>query len=505
MLVANPCAAAPSIRIPLPLTGRHRISIGIVENYSDRLLIKLERDRCFEKITHGDVVEAQSIQECWWKDVELAEGDALVLQQDAGMKRRCGIAYIRIHAAPAPTPGEIPFITLMDGGPGNNGPLPLDEMVGEELLFRDTQVTELCHGTDICGSAQYNTKLPAHRYPVEVFSGEELISAEYYPWINEQLLKFEKAGRCTLRESIEAAHSIGRKLYAYHRMGITRLYAPVQMFQCPLYDQHPEWRCVDWDGTPISRLSLAYPEVRQFFLDHLRETVEFGADGVCLVFARGWPLVLFETPVADEFKRRTGKDMKSADTENPDILQVRTDIFNAFMRDVRKTVTEAGRGRETKVIAAPLALPRINRHYAMDCETWAREGLVQTLCPYPYGFKAEKCAIDVKEWMPLVKNTATLLCPVLNRMTYEPAGIIENLPTFLDRAENWLEEGAHGFSMWDLDCAVSLPLYRLLAYHVASKAGRQRLRELGKDFYVRHALKTVDGITVDRYHPGWNV
>ena len=43
----------------------------------------------------------------------------------------------------------------------------------------------------------------------------------------------------------------------------------------------------------VSILSAAFPGVREFFLEHFRETVGLGCDGVCLVIARGWPLVLF--------------------------------------------------------------------------------------------------------------------------------------------------------------------------------------------------------------------
>jgi len=506
MLLANPSADAPEVRIPLPVCGRYGVSIGMPENYSDRLLIKLERDRCYDKLRHGGVVAGPSLQECWWKDAELVEGDVLVVKQDGCMNRRCGIAYVRLSLAPPATAPEVPLVAVMDGSPCNNGPLPLDEMVGEELQFADAQVSDIHHGTDICGFANYNTKTPTHRYPSEKIAEEEFISADYYPWIPQQILKFEKAGRCTLEESIEAAHGTGRKFYAYYRMGITQLYAPMRMFGSPLYDEHPEWRCMDWDGTPVSRLSFAFPAVRQHVLEHFRETIEKGADGVCLVFARGWPLILFEEPVAVEYEKRTGKSMRDAGPDDPELLRVRTDCITGFMREILETITEAADGRDVGIAAIPLALPEINRHYAMDCSAWAKEGLVQMLCPYPYGYTATAEAVKVPEWVEVVKGTGTRLCPILNRMTYEPAGIVEDLPMFLDRAEQWLREGADGFAVWDLDSAVASPVYRRLAYHVASGEGRRRLHEmLDSPWPIRYALKSLDGIRVDRYHPGWCV
>lgn len=507
MVLANPNAQAPELRIPLPVTGRYSISIGMAENYSDRLLLKLERESTFGKIAHGPVSteEVNCIQDVWWRDVDLVAGDVLVLIQDRWMSKRCGIAYVRLSPAPPATKPEIDVVTTMDGGLGNNGNLPLDEVVAEELQFADTHVNILCHGTDYCGSAQYITAMPHHRWPVERWAEEELISHEYYPWHIDVLQRYEKAGRCPFRDSIEAAHRMGRKIYAYHRMGIVRLYAPMQMFACPFYDEHPEWRCLDWDGTPIARLSIAFPEVRTFFLEHFREVVEMGADGVCLVYSRGWPLILFDPPVAEEYKRRTGREMKTTTPDDATLLQVRIDIFNQFMRDIQKTIREAARGRDVQIVTINLALPEINRHYAMDCETWAREGIVQMIIPYPYGLVAKPKMIEVPKWTAILKGTKTKLCPILNRMTYEPAGIIETPTALLDRAEKFLADGANGISVWDLDGNMVAPMYRQFAYHLGSKAGRSHLRKLFASEPIRYPLKTLDGITVDRYHPGWNV
>src|SRR5699024_1021780 len=151
---------------------------------------------------------------------------------------------------------------------GNQGPVPLDEMVAEELQFRDTQVTHLCHGTDLAGMAEYLTALPEHRLDVRALLEEAPPWTEHMHWALQQLAAYQRAGRCPLRESTAAAHAIGRPLYDYHRMAITRLYAPLRVHENPMFEAHPEWRCADFDGTPISRLSIAWPEVRRAFLDH---------------------------------------------------------------------------------------------------------------------------------------------------------------------------------------------------------------------------------------------
>ena len=507
MILANPSAGAPEIRIPLPVTGRYAIAVGLMVNYCDRLLLKLERDRCFVHMRHSPTAPSnQSIEECWWRDVDLVQGDTLVLKQDAAMKRRCAIAFVRLYPAPSPTKSEIPLLVTVDGFPGNDGPIDLDEMLANELQFGDTHVTDILHGTDILGLAQYMTKLPSHRYPFEHVGEEVQPDNEYYPWAIEQFRKFEREGRCPLRDSIEATHSIGRKFYAYYRMAVSRLFAPYRsLFENPMFEAHPEWRCVDFDGTPISRLSIAYPEVRQYILDHFRETIEFGSDGLCLAFNRGWPMVLFEKPIADAFRQKTGMEMHSVKIDDSELRQVRADFITEFVRDVRRTMRDAAGGRETQIVALVLAQPKINRHFAMDCDVWAKEGLVQVLCPYPYGYTAVPTQIDVSEWAPVVQGTQTKLCPTLNRMTYEPAGIFETPVGLLDRAEQWLKEGAHGFMVWDMDSALSLPTFRGIGYHIGSKEGRARFREIAAKGALMHELKSFDGLAVDRYHPGWNV
>lgn len=507
MILANPSQNAPEIRIPLPVAGRYAVTIGLFVNYCDRVLLKLSRDKCFVHMRHSPVpAEKSDIEECWWRDIDLVEGDVLVLKQDNAMKRRCAIAFVKLSPALPPTPIETRLLITADGLPGNDGPIDLVEMMAAELQFADTNVTDILHGTDISGQAQYMTKLPSHRYWTDRVAEETQPDNEYYIWTWQQLKKYEREGRCPLRDSIAATHGIGRKFYSYYRMAISRLYAPFRsLFENPMFDAHPEWRCVDFDGTPVSRLSIAFPEVRQYMLEHFRETIEFGADGLCLVFNRGWPLVLFEKPVADEFKKRTGKEMRSVSPDDPALRQVRADMITSFLREIRQTMIDAAKGRPTEIVALVLAQPGINRHFGMDCDTWAREGLVEVLCPYPYGMTATPAQIHVPEWVEVVRGTKTQLCPTINRMTYEPSGIFETPLGLIDRAEQWLKEGVHGFMVWDMDSAFSLPTFRGIGYYIGSKEGRARFRSIAERGPIVHELKEFDGLTVDRYHPGWNV
>lgn len=512
MLFANPAAAAPAIRVPLPpapggAAKRWAVHVGLAVNYCDRINLKLERDACYDNLCHTPAPPTnQSLEEVWWRDIDALSRDVLIIKQDEAMGRRCGVGFVRLTPAPPATKGEVPIYTTADGMAGNNGPVSLDQMMGEELNFDGTHVTDILHGTDVCGSAQYMSTLPGHRYTWNECAKQVHPDNEYYPWTIAQMQKFEREGRCPLRDSIKAAHSIGRKLYAYHRMAIVRIFAPYSsLFYCTLYDEHPEWRCVDFDGTQVSRMSYAFPEVRRFIVDHLRETVEFGADGVCLVFNRGWPLALWEEPVRKMYREETGKPGDAAALDDPVVRSILTRIVTGFMREVRAAVNEAGKGRDVGVIALTLATPEVNARFGMDCAAWVREGLVDSLVPYPYGEVAKPALIDVDAWLKIVRGSKTKLCPIANRMSYEPAGIWETPKALLDRAEQWLAAGVDGLSYWDLDSAKMMPTMRALAYHVGSREGRRRIRAMVERGPVYHELLSVDGLRLDRYHPGWNV
>src|SRR5581483_150558 len=113
MVMANPGQAAPELHIPLPVTGRYSVAVGMPENYCDRLLIKLARENFVGRLAHGEVgsSEPNQIQEVWWRDLDLREDDVLIVKQDAGMRKRCSVAFIRLYPAPPPTAPEVPFFT----------------------------------------------------------------------------------------------------------------------------------------------------------------------------------------------------------------------------------------------------------------------------------------------------------------------------------------------------------------------------------------------------------
>jgi hypothetical protein len=136
---------------------------------------------------------------------------------------------------------------------------------------------------------------------------------------------------------IDGAHDIGMKVHVGVRPAGWSYGGMMNDFwETPFYQRHPEWRCIDRDGAPTTRMSWAVPEVRRHMIDGLLEAVSFGADGANIVFNRGYPVVLYEQPVLDMFQKQYGEDARKLDEEaDPRIRKLWSDIVTSVMRGLR--------------------------------------------------------------------------------------------------------------------------------------------------------------------------
>jgi len=158
--------------------------------------------------------------------------------------------------------------------------------------------------------------------------------------------------------------------------------------------EHPEFRCLTPEGHPTRHLSQAFPEVRRRYVDLFREWVEeYEADGVCIVFCRSWPYVLYEEPVTESFRERYGQDMRELDFFDERVLAHRAWFLTQLLRETRRMLDEVGERQRRRlgtcyIVPAtgyrpegcpdlgPFTTPRAR---AMDVEAWVREGLVDHL------------------------------------------------------------------------------------------------------------------------------
>ena len=71
-------------------------------------------------------------------------------------------------------------------------------------------------------------------------------------------------------------------------------------------------------------MAYSFPEVRQFVISLLREMAQRPIDGICLLYNRRMPLVEYEPPIVEGFKRQFGEDPHQLDAHDPRWLSYRT-------------------------------------------------------------------------------------------------------------------------------------------------------------------------------------
>jgi hypothetical protein len=185
----------------------------------------------------------------------------------------------------------------------------------------------------------------------------------------------------------------GMKMYAWVTIYDSLYYAPPTEF----FQQHPEYTWVSRDGTKhIPGVPCyAFPEVRRYRLNQMKELVEYDIDGILLSDrshspwpgrnanggnegARGYG---YNEPVVREYVRRYGKDPRNVEPDSLDeirFVQLKGDFLTQFLREV-KAVTSAASKKLALTTAASIADPVLANWMYVDADTLAREGIVDEL------------------------------------------------------------------------------------------------------------------------------
>ena len=260
-----------------------------------------------------------------------------------------------------------------------------------------------------------------------------------------------------LKVAIDSAHRTGLALIVYLRVQLWTCEPPLDhQFRSRFYAAHPEYCCVEADGVvDHSKLSVAFPEVRRQLNGIMRESLERGADGVCLCFARGFPLVRYEQPVLDRYRERYGGDARELDDRDERLRSVWAEITTEWVREIRELLDEFGPSeryerRKLALIAGPDMEWCLG--YGIDVGAWARSGLVDVVAPYPRGIERREdlaaVMIDgVEEYARALEGTSVELVPSLGSFA-DHAMTVGELRT---RADGCYRMGATGLSRWDTD------------------------------------------------------
>jgi hypothetical protein len=118
-------------------------------------------------------------------------------------------------------------------------------------------------------------------------------------------------------------------------------------------------------------LSLAYPEVRAFYVSFFKQLAGTGTRGILLDLLRHPPIAGYEPVVSEAFKKKYGADMEERDVYHDPLVQEHLGQYlRLFLVDLRKAV-----GKDVE-IAVRSSGPQ---KYALRGREWVAEGLIDTI------------------------------------------------------------------------------------------------------------------------------
>lgn len=224
-----------------------------------------------------------------------------------------------------------------------------------------------------------------------------------------------------------------------------------ETFNSKFYYDHPEWRCVDIDGTPTFYMSYAVPQVRQHLLEIFRETLELQPEGVGFLFNRGMPLMLWEDAFVARFKSLHHADAKTVPEDDPRIYATRAAIMTDFMLEVRALLDEVaqkqGRKERYKISLGTFATEADNQKWGIDLPQWIQKGLVDDIATtwfaYHTSFTKTGGKVDMEYYRRISEGTNTRVYPMVNASkTGKPQELCKEMAELL-------AAGAPGISIWD--------------------------------------------------------
>jgi hypothetical protein len=447
---------AAVLTIPLGLTGWHAVSIGIVCFWCEGVLdVRLSGD------THWQRLRVASSREEPWIMADLT-GRALEIKPAADLIRSHGqgtgpvASLMSVRATPLSDAhvrrikddSPRPLVYTNDGhGLFWSDPTPGPQTVKQALEpFADSDWRVCCFGVGGADLVNYPSQagtLLGHGwdFPRE---GDSLEARMQEPL---------RQGWDALRQVVELTHEQKQECWVYLRPQAWMGNWPFDhAFRSRFYGQHQHCRCVEADGQPLAHLSFACPEVRQQLNTIAAEAVARGADGICIVLVRGFPLVRYEEAVCQRFREVYGGDARQRPDTDPELRLVWREFVERWLRELRAVLDAAGPGatggrRKLTIISG--ANLEWNQRFGVDIADFARKGLLDAVLPYPYGLERYAAmtyqTIDVAEYARALAGTGVPVYPSLGDCNDHRRGLGE----YFRRAHNYYQQGADGLSRWD--------------------------------------------------------
>lgn len=448
---------AVSLTIPLGVGGVYALSVGItatgVKTCETSIEVRLTGDTQWQLIR---TYEWNSMVEEPWIIADLT-GKSMEVRYPrsptpAGVHRMARIFSVRLTAV---DPHDVRRLQsaertramfVCDG----NGIYYSDE-AGLTILddyfnpFAGSEWRSCCFGSGGSDLVLYDTA-------VGTIWGEGAWDCE--PSSNKPYLKVREmidSGVDPLRAAIDRAHAQDTAILIYMRNQLWTCEPPLDQFRSKFYSEHPEYCCVEADGTVLgSKLSIGFPEVRRQMNAILTEAVDRGADGVALCFVRGFPLVRYEEPVRAMYRDLFGGDAREAEPDDERIRRVWSLLATQWIREIRAILDGAGSSPLVqKCTLAVFGGPSLewNLQYGIDVRSWAADGLIDVVIPYPRGCETDYAQLEagMAGYAEALLETDVQLLPSMGSFADHRLSLRE----YRERAHRLYEKGATGLSRWD--------------------------------------------------------
>jgi hypothetical protein len=124
--------------------------------------------------------------------------------------------------------------------------------------------------------------------------------------------------------------------------------------------------------SPYARvLSLAYPEVRAFYVKFFKQIAATGTRGILIDLLRHPPIAGYEPIVTEAFKKKYGMEMETRDLYHDPLVQEHlSEYLRLFLVDLRKEI-----GKDVEIAVRSSGPSK----YALRGKEWIAEGLINTI------------------------------------------------------------------------------------------------------------------------------
>ncbi len=297
----------------------------------------------------------------------------------------------------------------------------------------------------------------------------------------ESVRHLHQQGIDPLKVAVEEAHRQDAEILVCLRAAGWKAAPPwEEFFMSEFYEAHPEWRCIDYDGTPTMHLSYAAEEVQDHLIEVYREALQRGADGAGFLFHRGMPMILWEEPFCQRFIKEFGENPRNLAEDDPRVFQLRATIVTEFVRKIRAMLDEtaAQRGnahQRLKLAVSTFSARADNQKFGLDVERWIEEKLIDQIgiawfAYYTSGLKSKSG--DTAYYARITEGTDVKIFPFYVGWKMESAN------SLLQSVARDYAQGADGIAVWDPNQFVTWQKGHNPYWPLVSKLGhRQQVRE----------------------------